>query len=105
MANSRMHWRVKNRKRVEYFNACGLISLGWPLWDVPAKVRLTATIYCGGRMDTDNALSRLKWPADFLVRAGYLRGDNPDQLEWHWPIEQVVSRKQTYRVEFELEAA
>lgn len=74
-------------------------------WATPKRTRVRATIYCGGRMDQDNALARLKWPADFLVTAGFVTGDNPDQLEWHWPIEQIVKRKQEYRVEFELEAA
>ena len=55
-------------------------------------------------MDHDNAIARLKWPVDWMVGAGVLEGDKPSQLEWYWPIEQVVKRKQEYRVEFELEA-
>jgi hypothetical protein len=111
MANSRTHWRVKNKQRKAYFEACEVMRvLEGRIGDCLrphrlAKAKLRATVYCGGMMDHDNCLSRLKWPVDWMVTAGYLAGDKPSQLEWHWPIEQVVSRKQTYRVEFELEAA
>lgn len=113
MANSRFHWRVKHNKRTAYFDACGMIAFdrhnAWwvEAWrgGPPAKAKVKATIYCGGRMDHDNAIARLKWPIDWLVANGWLVGDKPSQLEWVWPIEQIVKRKQQYRVEFELEAA
>ena len=70
-----------------------------------ARTKLRATIYCGGRMDDDNAIARLKWPVDWMVTRGYLAGDSPKELSWDWPITQIVKRKQEYRVEFELEAA
>ncbi len=105
LANGRMHWRVKHNRRKLYFEACDLLAAMHRLnSDTPqlAHVRLRATIYCGGHMDADNALSRLKWPCDWLVRQGYLRGDSEKDLSWDWPIEQVIGRKQQYRVEFEL---
>lgn len=110
MANGRFHWRVKHNKRKAYFEACDIYSTVFghinefakPL---PEHVRLKATIYCGGRMDHDNAMARLKWPVDWLVKNDVLPGDKPGQLSWVWPIEQIVKRNQQYRVEFELEAA
>lgn len=111
MANSRFHWRVKHNKRKAYFEICGptatLLDLNRELRrHTPfPKTKIKATIYCGGRMDHDNALSRLKWPIDWMVQAGILVGDKPSQLEWYWPIEQVIKRDGKYRVEFELEAA
>lgn len=112
MANSRTHWRVKNKQRKAYFNACEILAetsakLTAKEWhdEPPARAKAKATIYCGGRMDQDNAIARLKWPVDWMVRAGYLIGDNSDQLEWDWPITQVVKRDGNYRVEFELESA
>jgi hypothetical protein len=118
MANSRMHWRVKQKAKKAYWELCGIVrvilteeerkakygpggdnGMGPP----PAKAKVRATIYCGGRMDHDNAMARLKWPIDWLVSARFLAGDKPSQLEWHWPIEQVVKRNQQYRVELELE--
>lgn len=109
MANGRMHWRVKNNKRKAYFEACDILMAPYTVYfpdDPPmTRTRLKATIYCGGRMDQDNAIARLKWPVDWLVRNDLLAEDSPAFLEWVWPIEQVVKRNQQYRVEFELEAA
>jgi hypothetical protein len=106
MANSRFHWRVKENKRKAYFESCDLLAIinrrSLPDRPQSAHVRLRATIYCGGHMDADNALSRLKWPTDWLVRHGYLRGDREKDITWVWPIEQVVKRNHQYRVEFEL---
>jgi len=74
---------------------------GWH-GSTPKQVKIKATIYCGGRMDDDNAIARLKWPVDWMVRNGWLEGDRSSQLSWDWPIAQVVKRGQDYRVEFEL---
>lgn len=110
MANSRMHWRVKQKAKKAYWESCGLRSvIEAPIYALAAdpypKAKVKATIYCGGRMDHDNAIARLKWPIDWLVEAKILIGDNPSQLEWDWPIKQVIKRDNNYRVEFELEAA
>jgi hypothetical protein len=114
MANSRMHWAVKNKKRVKYFADCAMAALlsakggehDPKRWEAPAHVIVRATIYCGGKMDHDNAIARLKWPIDWMVRGAYLVGDKPEQLIWIWPITQVVVRdRKKYRVEFWLEAA
>jgi hypothetical protein len=108
-----MHWAVKDKKRSDYFSACALAALisakggehDPKKWDAPEKARVKATIYCGGKMDHDNAIARLKWPIDWLVRCAYLKDDTQARLDWDWPIRQVVKRDDNYRVEFELEAA
>jgi hypothetical protein len=110
LANSRFHWRVKNNKRKAYFETCDILAavrgfvkeFAAPM---PERVKIKATIYCGGRMDHDNAIARLKWPVDWMVNNDVLENDSPAHLEWVWPIEQVIGRKQQYRVEFELESA
>jgi hypothetical protein len=110
MANGRFHWRVKHNKRKAYFEACGMMyaTKEWPITGGyicrPDKARVRATIYCGGRMDVDNVFARMKWPIDWLVGAGILRGDSEKHLVWEMPV-QIVKRNQQYRVEFELEAA
>lgn len=113
MANSRTHWRVKNKERKAYFDRCSILGAlsahtgehDPSKWHPPERAKVRATIYCGGQMDQDNAIARLKWPIDWMVKVAYLSGDKSSQLEWHWPIEQIVKRGQQYRVEFELEAA
>lgn len=113
LANSRMHWRVKNKERKAYFEACDMAALFIPVAEMAGHIygeeieraKVRATVYCGGQMDTDNCLARLKWPIDWMVKRHYLKGDKPSQLEWVWPIEQVIGRKQQYRVEFELTEA
>lgn len=106
MANSRMHWRVKHNKRQAYFESCDIVSLTVKEQPLAApKMRVRATMFLGGEMDHDNALARLKWPIDWMVQRKLLRGDKPSQLEWDWPIKQVVGRKQLYRVEFEITEA
>src|SRR5688500_14519448 len=88
LANSRMHWRVKHNKRKAYFESCGMSyalnpqhNYFWTATRPPDRAKVRATIYCGGMMDTDNALARLKWPVDWMVTHGLLVGDKPSQLE------------------------
>lgn len=109
LANSRMHWRVKQKAKKAYWESCSIYSaischIREAVADAWPKAKVRATIYCGGRMDHDNAIARLKWPIDWLVEARVLVGDKPSQLEWHWPIEQVVKRNQEYRVVLEIES-
>lgn len=109
MANGRMHWRTRQRKRRAYNETCDMACIMYP--DVHyarprvplAKAKIRATVYVWAKMDADNLMARLKWPVDFLVNDGWLYDDGPDHLEWEMP-RQVVDRKNP-RVEIELEAA
>ncbi len=105
IANSRMHWRVKNRERRAYMDLCSVFAD----FDEPDLVRkvtaITATIYHTHTMDQDNAMARLKWPVDWMVRNGFLVDDDPDHLVWTGVPTQVKCKKDERRVEFVLEAA
>lgn len=103
LANSRMHWRVKNKARRHYLGYCELWVASNRQWtpriDASAKRQVAFTVYLGARMDHDNALSRMKWPLDFLVSRGYLVDDSPQYCDMSIP-EQVITRdKSKQRVE------
>ena len=101
IANARLHWRAKDRKRVEYLLLCTAMA------DVPrpteplCEARIRATLYVWSLMDTDNLVARMKWPVDWLVDRGYLVDDHPTVLHWDMP-QQMIDRKHQ-RVEIELE--
>ena len=106
MANSRMHWRVKQKRRKEYELLCDVQPAshfpGPGVYTFPLpKARIRATLYVWSEMDGDNLMARLKWPVDWLVKNGYLVDDSPRHLEWEMP-KQVVDRKDR-RIEIELE--
>ena len=102
LANGRMHWAAKNRKRRVYMLTCRA-------WKIPrrpveplTRARIRATLFVFNRMDRDNLTARLKWPVDFLVQRGYILDDSEDVLEWAGlPSQQIDRRHQ--RVEIELE--
>jgi hypothetical protein len=91
LANGRMHWRVKNRRRAEFFDRCDLL---YPHRLVPMvdRVELRAHLYVGGQMDDDNALARIKWAADWLVTRMYLTSDKRPHCVFTIP-EQTIDRK------------
>lgn len=105
MANGRMHWRAKNKKREQYEERawywCADARQRPPRTPLPTAT-LRATLYVHNIMDTDGAVARLKWPVDFLVKGGWLTDDNPKVLTWTIP-EQAIDRKNP-RVEIELVA-
>ena len=104
MANSRMHWRTKNRKRQDYYQYAMVLAMkDAPRAPLP-KARVRVTLYVWALMDYDNMIARLKWPLDVLVDAGWIVDDGPDCLEFAEMPSQFVDRK-GQRVEIELEAA
>ncbi len=111
MANSRMHWRVKNRERKAYIQRCQVdADMYWEDWEevdaVPyEKTGITATIYHTHTMDQDNSVARLKWPVDWMKRGLWIVDDDPDHLVWTGFPTQVKCKKDERRVEFVLEAA
>lgn len=107
MANSRMHWRVKERKRKDYFASCALRwyaqASGGPLSrsrarmsQEPRKAHLAFEMIVGNEMDEDNALARCKWAVDFLVREGILYGDKPKDCAMSIPKQIVKRTKDSY---------
>ena len=107
-ANARWHWRTEQRKRTDYELRCRVFSTMEPGQDEPdmpwERARIKATLYVWSRNDLDNLMARMKWPVDWLVKAGYLVDDSPDHLEWVGLPEQHIDRR-NQRIEIELEAA
>src|SRR5687767_1865087 len=91
MGNSRMHWRTKHRKRLDYLAACDAIGPRVRPRQLSELVELRATLYLGNHMDDDNALARLKWPVDWLKTRGHLVDDGRKHCRMTIP-EQVVKR-------------
>lgn len=106
IANARLHWRAKNRKRTEFFDRCDWLMAAKILPAPPEKpfrrVAVEAVLHLGAAMDHDNAFSRLKWPMDWLVRRGYLVDDRASNVRWDGMPQQVVKRNQDYRIELTL---
>ena len=116
IANSRMHFRVVAKRRGEYnYAALILYRLSqrtlpemrkdWPYpfdlavpHDEVAPRELASTLFLAKLMDSDNALARLKWPIDLLVKWGYLADDRPSRCKMLVPA-QVIDRARP-RVEF-----
>jgi len=108
MANSRMHWRVKNRERKAYIALCywdAVVCLVNPDDMLADKAAITATIYHTHTSDQDNLMARLKWPVDWIKDNGYIWDDDPDHLVWTGVPTQVKCKRDERRVEFVLEAA
>lgn len=98
IANARMHWAVKNKKRQRYFEDCdvalyekmGRLYFGIRGWQ---KAQVTVTLRLSRTMDTDNLMARCKWPMDYLVDRGYILDDSPAHLEWSGLPTQLIDRK------------
>lgn len=113
IANGRMHWRTKDRKRQAYMTHCYIFGMdtrpavlnaaGKPELPFP-KALIAVKVYLVQKMDADNLMARLKWPIDWLVSDGWIADDGPDYLEWVGMPTQAIDRKAP-RVEIELEAA
>ncbi|TVP60698.1 MAG: hypothetical protein EA351_00380 [Gemmatimonadales bacterium] len=98
IANSRMHWRAKNGRKVAYFAECN----AWRLrrdnpanWggDTPDRVAITARLYVWAQMDVDNLVARMKWPLDWLQDAEYIVDDRAPHLRWAAMPTQEIDRK------------
>lgn len=101
MANARMHWAAKNRKRATYTLACTCADSRRP--DEPiAPARVRATLYLWNKMDEDNLTARLKWVIDWLVEREILLDDHPDCMTLE-DVSQEIDRKHQ-RVEITVEA-
>jgi len=105
-ANAREHWRVTHRKKTAYYdNAWIALAVqtgqGFYSFGAPERPTLTATLYVWAKMDPDNAVARLKWPIDCMVRYGMLVDDSEKHLDFTEIPKQVIDRKNP-RVEITL---
>src|SRR3954471_20842159 len=79
LANSRMHWRMKHRKKLAYWELLDALVMAKKIPKAPAtpivKPEAHITMRTWRRCDTDGAHSRLKWTFDFLETRGYIVND------------------------------
>lgn len=97
MANSRMHWRTKERFRADYFARLDFMYAARMLPRVPvtgtwASATVRADLHMPNAMDEDNSVARCKWPLDWIVRKGYLQDDNRKALKWESFPAQTLTR-------------
>ena len=93
-ANAREHWRTTHRKKTVYYAKADLAIMAQSPRSYRVQVRqtLTATLYVWNKMDKGNAVARLKWIEDSLVRMRLLVDDNEEWLDLQLP-RQVIDRK------------
>ena len=97
-ANAREHWRTTHRKKVQYYekarNAILLELVNNVEWtgDCTERMRLDSTFYLWNKMDRGNAVARLKFVEDVLVKTGLLVDDNEEWLDLQMPT-QVIDRR------------
>lgn len=105
-ANARGHWRKHHKAMNAYYDKLDLLvifkGLPKPPPDAYGEVRATATLYVHNIMDQGNALNRLKWIEDWLVKRRYVVDDNPKHWTYTGLPNQVIDRK-NQRIEIELE--
>lgn len=97
LANSRMHWAVKNKSRTAYWRHLDLLKHGKILPPPPKvpfeKVVIKSEMVLGSAMDHDNAVARHKYVIDWLKKRKYIVDDGPKRLRWAGFPSQRVSRK------------
>lgn len=96
LANARLHWRAKHRKRADYLASLEMLRITRQIPPAPPApfraVTLGSHLYVWSFLDDDNALARIKWAADFLTRAGYIVDDKRPHCRFTIP-DQTVDRK------------
>lgn len=115
LGNARLHWRTKLESKKGYFAMCDTLAsvhnkaglpTSLPYRVVPpppvpmGRVLCSAHMVLGGPMDDDNAMARLKFALDWLVRRGYLTNDNRQWLTWAGLPAQTVSRSVPSHITF-----
>jgi hypothetical protein len=97
LANARMHWRVKHAEQARYVRLLDSLltvqRLPMPPEEPWSHGAVEALLVLGNHMDHDNAMARLKWPLDWLVRRGYLEDDGRRHLTWQGLPHQLLTRK------------
>ena len=97
LANSRMHWRTRNREKKAFYACCDNFQL-WGDFPPPPRepfIRATirATVHAWNKGDTGNVMGRMKWIEDWLVTRGYLVDDSEKHLTWEGFPKQIIDRK------------
>ncbi len=100
LANARLHWRAKVRKKDAYYMRCLVAAPKRPRLPY-RRARIMVTLYTHQKMDADNLMARLKWPLDFLVKRGFIVDDSPDVLEWGVPRQAIDRKNQRVKIELD----
>lgn len=85
LANARLHWLRKNRKRDEWMTRAivaekQLRGRHRPMQRARVSVVMYIGKHGGGMMDDDNCTARLKWPFDLLKARGLIVDDKRPYL-------------------------
>jgi len=100
------HWAVKSGRHNEYLGQLQTMAtlnlLPKPPSQPPAKVLLKATFFGRNATDATGRAERLKWPVDFLVKAGFISDDDDKHLQWAGMPTQVIVKHEPPRIEFDL---
>lgn len=108
LANSRMHWRVKHKAKLEYWALCAMWLRGpdsqKPRTPLP-HATISSVMYLGAPMDMDNAMARHKWALDYLTEDGWIVDDRRKCLTWTRFPEQIIKRDGNYRIVLSISAA
>jgi hypothetical protein len=103
LANGRMHWATKHKKRAAFMKAlddrqgAGLIPR--PPETRWRHVELSSVMTLHQAMDPDNAVARHKWAIDWLVTRGYLADDAALNVRWNGFPTQIISRSKPAEIE------
>lgn len=113
LGNARMHWRVRQAEKKRYAvqlevaRHAARVGLAGAVFQFPKKPRrpiecalISAHLVMWNPMDDDNAMSRMKFLLDWLVRESYLADDRRTNLRWTGlPTQEVTRAHHALRVE------
>lgn len=86
------HWTALEREKEAYWAECDAVAPRRTAEPI-RRARLYSTMILAGGMDDDGAVSRHKWPIDWLVLRRYLSGDRRKYLTWAAMPSQIVTRR------------
>ena len=84
LANARLHWRTKHKKKKAYWEHLDILVTLKRLPQPPETPYQSADLvfrwYVYNKLDPDNLHARKKWILDWLVTRGYLAGDKEENV-------------------------
>lgn len=108
IANRTVHWARRRAWKRDYWRLLETLSMltkkgqRYETYVVPpppekpwTHVTITGHIGCFNPMDDDNAMARMKFLLDWLVRSGYLKDDSRKHVTWTGLPTQSIERQQS----------
>lgn len=99
------HWRALHREKLSYWSELDMRRYTRLIPRAPetplryAYIRVTMHLH--NWMDDGNAMARMKWVEDWLVKSGYLVNDSRKHLRYEGLPEQRINRREP-RIELTL---